>query len=125
MRRMAMKRRVAVCTFLFIALTVSGVGWAETPHDTRVVDSAVTLSLPPGPAIEAALTGRSDAVTAGWSDQRLAKARVRLGLAVLVGLSVVVAAAVVALARPLPAPGSTLWRRWSVTLRAPPLLRLS
>ena len=115
-----MKRPVAVCAFLFIALTVSVAGWAETPRETRVVDSAVTLSLPSGLAIEAALNGRSDAVTAGWSDQRLAKARVRLGLAVLVGLSVVVAATIITLTRPSPAPGSTLWRRWSVALRAPP-----
>ncbi len=118
-------RRVIVSAFLFLAAALSGIGWAETTPKTGAVDSAVTLTPPPALAIEAALRGRSDAVTAGWSDQRLAKARVRLGLAVLVGLSVLVAAAIVTLTRPSPAPGSTLWRRWSVALRAPPLLRLS
>ncbi len=119
-----MTRRVVVSAFLFLAAALAGIGWAETTPKTGAVDSAVTLTRPPALAIEAALKGRSYALTAGWSDQRLPKARVRLGLAVLVGLSVLVAAAIVTLTRPSPAPRSTLWRRWSVALRAPPLLRL-
>ncbi len=119
-------RRGIVTAFLFLAAALLGIGWAETTPKTGAVDGAVILTPPPALAIDAALKGRSDAaVTAGWSDQRLAKARVRLGLAVLVGLSVLVAAAVVTLTRPSPAPGSTFWRRWSVALRAPPLLRLA
>ncbi len=114
-----------VSAFLFLAAALSGIGWAETTPTTGAVDSAVTLTPPPGLTIDAALKGRSDAVTAGWSDQRQAKARARLGLAVLVGLSVLLAAAIVTLARLSPAPGSTFWRRWSVALRAPPLLPLA
>lgn len=120
-----MTRRVVVCTLLFVALAVSGVGWAESPPEPQAVDSAVSLPRPPGLAIDAALKGRSDVLTSGWTEQRLTKARVRLGLAVLVGLSLVLAAAGVTLSRPSPALRSTLWRRWSVALRAPPLLRLS
>ncbi len=120
-----MTRRVVVSAFLFLAAALSGVGWADTPPKTRAVDNAVTLTRPPGLAIEAALKARSEALTGGWTEQRLPKARARLGLAVLVGLSVLVAAAVLTLARPSPAPHSTLSRRWSVALRAPPLLRLA
>ena len=118
-------RRALVSAVLFVAACLAGIGWAETTPKTGAVDSAVTLTPPPALAIEAAVKGRSDAVTAGWSDQRLVKARVRLGLAVLVGLSVLLAAAIVTLTRPSPAPRSTLWRRWSVALRAPPLPRLA
>ena len=118
-------RRVTVSAVLFLAAALSGIAWTETAPETRAVDSAVTLTRPPALAIEAALKGRSDAVTAGWSDQRLAKARFRLGPAVLVGLSVVLAAAVITLPRPSPAPGSALRRRRSVALRAPPLPPLS
>ncbi len=118
-------RRVIASAFLFLAAALAGIGWAETTPNTGAVDSAVTVTPAPALAIEAAPTSRSDAVTAGWSDHRLAKAGIRLGLAVLVGLSVLLAAVIAALARPLPAPGPTLWRRRSVALRAPPLPGLS
>ena len=118
-------RRGVVSAFLFLAVALSGIGWAETTPERGAVESAVTLTPPPALAIEASLNGRSDAVSAGWSDLRLAKARVRLGPAVLVGLSVLVAAATVTLTRPAPAPPSTLRRRSSVALRAPPLPRLA
>ena len=121
-----MTRRVLACTFLFVALAASGVGWAQNAPEIRAVDSsAVTLTPPPGLGIDAALKGRSDVLTAGWAELRLPNARVRLGLAVLVGLSLLLAAAGVTLARPSPAPRPTLWRRWSLALRAPPALRLS
>jgi hypothetical protein len=120
-----MTRRVVVCILLFVALAVSGVGWAESRPETRAVNSAVTLTRPPGLAVDATVKGRSDTLTAGWAEQRLPKARVRLGLAVLVGLSLLLAAALATLTRPSPGPNCTRWRRWSVALRAPPLLRLS
>jgi hypothetical protein len=101
------------------------VAWAETPPEARGVNGAVTLTRPLGLAIDATLNGRSDVLTAGWAEQRLPKTRIRLGLAVLVGLSVLLAAAIVTLTRPSPAIRSALWRRWSVALRAPPVLRLS
>ena len=118
-------RRVVVIAFLFFAAALSEATWAESAPKPGGVDSAVTLTRPPVLAIEAALKGRSDAVTVGWTDQRLVKARFRLGLAVLVALSLLVAAAIVTLTRPTPGPGSALWRRWSVALRAPPLLALA
>lgn len=118
-------RRVVVCHLLLLALAVSGLGWTEAPPETRAIESAVTLTGPPGLAIEAALRGRSEVVSGGWADQRLPKARVQLALAVLVALTVLPAAAIATLTRPSPAPRSTLWRRWSVALRAPPVLRLS
>ena len=120
-----MTRRVVVCSFLFAALALSGVGWAEVPPETRTLDSAVTLTRPPGLTIDAMLTGRSEILTSRWAEQRLPTARVRLGLAVLVSPSLLLAAASVMPNRPSPAPRSTLWRRWSVALRAPPVLRLS
>ena len=120
-----MTRRVLACTFLFVALAASGVGWAQNVPETRAVDSAVALTPLPGLGIDAALKGRSDVLRAGWSEQRLPNARVRLGSAVLVGLSLLLAAARVPFARPSPAPRPMLWRRWSLALRAPPLLRVS
>ncbi len=119
-----MTRRVVVSAFVCLAAALSGVGWADTPSKTRAVDNAVTLTRPPGLAIEAAPNARSELLTGGSDEQRLPKARVRLGLALLVGLSVLVAATIFAPNRPSRAPRSTLWRRWSVALRAPPLLRL-
>jgi hypothetical protein len=120
-----MTRRVLASTFLFVALAASGVGWAPSPPETRAVDSAVTLTRPPGLSIDAALKGRSEILTRGWAEQRLPNARVRLSPAVLVGVSLLLAAASLTLARPSPAPRPTLWRRWSLALRAPPLLPLS
>ena len=121
-----MTRRLLVCTFLFVALAGSGVGWAQNAPETRAVDSsAVTQTRLPGLGIDAALKSRSDVLRAGWVELRRPTAGVRLGLAVLVGLSLLLAAAGVTLARPSPAPRPTLWRRWSLALRAPPLLRLS
>ncbi len=115
-----MTRRVVLVTFLFVALAVAGVGWAETAPDSGAFKSAVTLTRPPGLAIDVALPGRSEVLSTGWSEQRLPTARVRLGLAVIVGVSVLLAAAIVTLTRPSPAPHSTLWCRWSLALRAPP-----
>ena len=120
-----MTRRVVVCTLLLVALAVSGVQWADSLPETRTVASAVTLTHPPGLAVDATLKGRPDLLTGSWVEQRLAKARPCLGLAALVGLSVLLAAAVVTLRRPSPGLLSTLWRRRSVALRAPPLLRVS
>jgi hypothetical protein len=120
-----MTPRLVVCAFLLVALAVSGVGWAETPREPRGVDNAVTLTQPVGLTVDATLNGRSDVLTAGWAEQRLPKARIRLGLAVLVGLSVLLLAAIVTLTRPSPAAPSALSRRWSVALRAPPVFRLS
>ncbi len=118
-------RRVVASAFLFLTAAVSGFLSTDTPAKTGPVDSAVTLTRPPALAIEAAVKGRSEALTGSWADQRLPNARVRLGLAVLVGLTVLGPAAVVTLTRPSPAPRSVLWRRSSVALRAPPLLQLS
>jgi hypothetical protein len=124
-RGTAVTRRAVVCALLFVALGVSGVGWAEAPVETRSGDRAVAVTPPPGLAVDAALKGRTDLLAGGWAELRVPKARVRLGLAVLVGLTVVLAAAVATLRRPSPAPRSTLWRRWSLSLRAPPALRFS
>ncbi len=120
-----MTRRVVVSAFVCLAAALSGVGWAETAPNTRAVDRALALAQAPGWGIEAALKGRSEALTGGWTEQRLPNARVRLEPAVLVGLGVLVAAAVVTLTRRSPAPDSPLWCRWSVARRAPPPLRLS
>ena len=119
-----MTRRALVSSLLSVALAVSGVGWAETRSETRTVDSSSTLTRPPGLAIDVALQGRSDALL-GVADQRPPKARVRLGLAVLVGLTVLQAAAMATLSKPSPAPRYRRWRSRSVALRAPPRLRLA
>ena len=117
-----MMRRV-VCTVVFVALALSAVGWPDPTPGARGSDSSVTLTRPPGLAIDAALTVRPEILVGGWFEHSLAKAR--LGLAVLPGLGMLVAAALVTLTRPSQAPRTTLRRRWSVTLRTPPALRLS
>ncbi|MDQ3979824.1 MAG: hypothetical protein M3314_09755 [Actinomycetota bacterium] len=117
--------RCAGRAVLFVALAVAGLGWAETSGEIRAPDRAVGLTQPPGLAIDASLPGRSDVLTAGWVEQRLLKARVRLGLAVLVGLTLALAAAPVRTTWPPHAPRPTLWRLGSAARRAPPLLRLA
>ncbi len=117
--------RLVVSSLLFIALAVSGLGWEEVSSETRSVDGALTLTRPPGLTSDAKLASRPDVVSGSWAEPRVPKARVRLGLAVLGGLSALLAAVFVALTRPLPTPGPTHWRRWSVGLRAPPVFRLT
>ncbi len=120
-----MRRAIAGALLLLAAVALPGIRWADSATKAAAVESAITPTPPHAMAIEAALTGRSDAATARWSDQRVVKARLRLVLAVLVGLSVLMAAGIVTLTRPSPAPRFTPSRRWSVGLRAPPLLRLA
>ena len=119
-----MTRRVVVCTLLSVALALSGVGWKDSWPKTRAGNSAVTLTRPPGLALDATVNGRSDTLTEGWAEQRIPSIAARLGLAVLVGLSVLLAATLGELTRRSRGPGCTLWRRWSVALRAPPVLPL-
>ena len=114
-------RRVVVGALLLVAAALEGIGWAAPAPTTGAVASAVAMS----PAITAGVTGRSEAVVAGWSDHRSSKARARLGVAVLGGLSVLLAAAVVTLTRPSPPRCLTLRRRWSLALRAPPPLLIA
>lgn len=121
-----MTRRVVIaCAVVFAAAAVSGIIWLERPEARSADNTGLTLTRPPGLAIDAAVKGRSEVVTTGSADRRVPKARVRLGLAVLVGVSLVMAAAITTLTRPSPALRRTLWRRSSVSLRAPPLPKLS
>lgn len=114
--------RVVVSTLLLLVLAGSGAGWADESPEVRAVGNALTLTHPPGLTVDAAPSGRPDALSGG-AEQRSPKARLRLGLAVLVGLSLVLAAAIVMLTRPSPAPRTAVGPRWSATLRAPPVLR--
>ncbi len=118
-----MRRRV-VCILLFVALTLSAAGSPDVMPETRALDSSVT-SRPLGVAVDAALNARPEMLAGGWTEHRPAKARARLGLAVLVTVGVLLAAAMATVIGRSPGPRSTRSRRWSVALRAPPALRPS
>lgn len=120
-----MARRVVISALLVAALAVPGLGWAGASPDSGAVDHAVTLTRPLSFALDAAAPSKSDVLSGGWAEQRLSKARLNLGLAVLVGMSLLLAAATFALTRPLRASGPTLWRRGSAARRAPPIFRLT
>lgn len=118
-------RRVIVCALLLFALAVSAVGSADAPPDRRGVDTAVTLTSPPGLAVEARLGVRPALLSRDWVEHRVLKARPWLGFAVPVGLGMLLAAGIVTLLGPTAGRRPTLWCRWSVSLRAPPTLLLS
>ncbi len=120
-----MMRRVAVCTVLAVALVLSLTPGREAPPNFR--DTDVGVSVPPAAAlaIDAPLRAKSEILTSGKIEHRSVKSRARLGLAVLVGLSVLLVAVTARLHRLWPGQGLALWWRSSVTLRAPPVLRLA
>lgn len=117
--------RVVVSMLLLPVLAGSGVGPADEPSEAHSAASAVTLTRPPGLTVDAAPSGRTDVLSGTWAEQRSPKARLRLGLAVLVGFSLLLAAGIVALTRPSSVPSNSVCRRWSAVLRAPPVLRFS
>ena len=114
-----------ILSILLFALIATVPGWQEAVPQTRAVDGAVTLPRPLAAAIDAVVRARPDTLAGGFAEQRSAKARPRLDFLPVLSLAVLVA---VALSRPdQPGPGrpSILWRRHRVSLRAPPLLRLT
>jgi len=119
-----MMRRVAVSTVLAAALVLSLTAWREAAPNIRGTDSGVRVPHAVAAAIDA-LRAKAEVLTNGKVEHRTVKSRPRLGLAVLVGLSVLLVVAIGGLHRLWPGQGLTLWRRSTVTLRAPPVLRLS
>ena len=117
-------RRVAVSILLAAALVLTLGVWREASPDTRGVDVAAAVTGTARVADEVALTAKPQRLAFGWTEQRTFTARLRLGLAVLVGLSVLLAVAVVRLHRLSLGRRPTLWRRSSAILRGPPALRL-
>ena len=118
-----MIRRVVVSTLL-AALVLSLTAWRETPPTVRS-DGGVTVPNAPALAPEAPLRTKAETLTNGTTEHRPVKSRPRLGLAVLVGLSVLLVVFIVGLHRLWPGQLVKLWWRSSVTLRAPPVLRLA
>ena len=116
-------RRVVFCTLLLALLAVSAIGWTELAPAAGSTDrTGIALTAPPALGIDAPLTARVD--TPAGTDQKLLKARPRLGAAVVPETESLPAAAVEALAAAPVRPASTLCCRWAVSLRAPPGLLL-
>lgn len=120
-----MMRRVVVFTMLAAALVLCPTAWREAAPTTRGTDGGVGVPHAVAVSIDATLRATTDLLTGGKVEHRTVKSRPRLGLAVLVGLSVLLVVAMARLYRLRPEHSLTLWRRSSVTLRAPPVLRLS
>lgn len=115
-------RRVVVSALL-VALVLSLTAWREAPPTIERTDVTVHSALALAP--EALLRTRADVLTNGTIEHRPVKSRPRLGLAVLVGLNALLVIVMVGLHRLWPAQSLKLWWRASVTLRAPPVLRLA
>ncbi len=119
-----MTRRVVVCTLL-AAFVLSLTAWREAPPAVKRSDGRVTVPSVPALAPEAPLRTKGEVLTGGTIEHRPVKSRPRLGLAVLVGLSALLVIVMVGLHRLWPGQSLKLWWRASVTLRAPPVLRLA
>ena len=117
--------RRGILSILLVTLIATVAGWQEAAPEARAVDGAVTVPRSLGVAIDAVVRARSDIVTGAFTEQRGAKPRPRLELLPFVPLAVLMAVAVARLDQPAPGRPSILWRRHRVSLRAPPLLRLS
>lgn len=118
-----MMRRVVVST-LPAALVLSLTAWRETPPTVRS-DRGVTVPHAPALAPEAPLRTKAEILSNGTIEHRPGKSRPRLGLAVLVGHSFLLVILIVGVRRLGPGHLVRLWWRSSVTLRAPPVLRLA
>jgi len=120
-----MMRRVVVSTLLASALVLSLAAWQEAAPNIGGTDAGVGIPRAAALAIDAPARAKAEILTSGKVEHRTVKSRPRLGLAVLVGLSALLALVMAGLHRLWPYQGLTLSRRSSVTLRAPPVLRLS
>ncbi len=119
-----MMRRVVISTLL-AALVLSLTAWREVPSAVKGSDGRVTVPSTPALAAAAPLRTKAEVLTSGTLERRPGKSRPRLGLAVLVGLSALLVIVMVGLHRLWPGQSLKLWWRASVTLRAPPVLRLA
>ncbi len=119
-----MMRRVVVSTLL-AALVLSLTAWREAPLTVKRTDGRVTVPSAPALAPEAPLRTKAEVLTSGTTEHRPVKSRPRLGLAVLVGLNALLVIVMVGMHRLWPGQSLELWWRSSVTLRAPPVLRLA
>ncbi len=119
-----MMRRVVVSALL-VSLVLSLTAWREAPSTIERTDGRVTVPSAPALVPEAPLRTRAEVLTSGTIEHRPVKSRPRLGLAVLVGLSALLVIVMVGLHRLWPGQSLKLWWRASVTLRAPPVLRLA
>ncbi|MDQ4130380.1 MAG: hypothetical protein M3133_05230 [Actinomycetota bacterium] len=118
-------RRVAVSTLLALAIVLTLTAWGEAPPSVKATDGGVAVPRGPALALDPPLRTKAEILTGGRIEQRTIKSRPSLGLAVLVGLSALLLLVVAGLHRLWPGQGPTLSRRSTVTLRAPPVLRLS
>jgi hypothetical protein len=117
-------RRVVIPILLAAALVLTLSAWREAVPETRGVDGAAALTTTAPRADEVVLREKPERLTVGWTEHRTLTARAKLGLAVLVGLAVALAVAIARRHRLSLGGRSTLWRRSSAILRAPPALRL-
>ena len=121
-----MSRRVVVSTLLAAALVFSLTAWREATPNIGGIDSGLRVPLAPAPGLDAPLTAKIQILAGGWIEHRTVKSRPRGALAVLVGLSALLVVVIAGLHRLSPGRRPTVWRRSSVSLRAPPaILRLS
>ena len=119
-----MMRRVVVSTLL-AALVLSLTALREAPPAVERTDGRVSIPSVPALAPEAPMRTKGEALTSGTIEHRPVKSRPRLGLAVLVGLNALLVIVMVGTHRLWPGQSLKLWWRSSVTLRAPPVLRLA
>jgi len=119
-----MTRRVVIST-LFAALVLSLSAWREAPPAVERSDGRITVPSAPALAPEAPLRTKGEVLTNGTIEHRPVKSRPRLGLAVVVGLSALLVIVMVGLHRLWPGQSLKLWWCASVTLRAPPVIRLA
>lgn len=117
--------RRGVLSILLVALIAAGMGWREATPQAKTVGGAVSLPGTAAAAIDAVVRTRADVLTAGFAEQRSAKARARLGLFVVVSLAVLMAVAISYLHQLMPGRPAVLRRRHRIGLRAPPPLTLS
>lgn len=116
-------RRLVVST-LPAALVLSLTAWRETPPTVR---SDRGMIVPHAPALspEAPLRTKAEFLSNGLIEHRSVKSRARIGLAVVAGLGVLLVVLIVGVHRLWPGRIVNMWRRSSVALRAPPVVRLA
>ena len=119
-----MTRRAVVFMVTATALLLSLTAGPDAAPNVRGADGGVGVPRAVL-AVEASVRAKAEILASGKIEHRTVKSRLRLGLAVLAGLSAMSIFGMAGLHRLRPRPGLTQWRRSSVTLRAPPVLRLS
>ena len=121
--------RRGILSVLLVTLIATIAGWQETapqaPAAHHGADETVTLPRSLGVAIDAVVRARPDVLTADRGGQRSAKARPRPEFLPAVALVIFAAVSITRVDQPAPGRPSILWRRRRLSLRAPPLLRLS